>query len=164
VQTAKVGRSHTIAGASPRMRQRRTNPGHSDPEDGRSSKAPTPRPKELANPKDLRRQAARPPPARGVSAQHRPALLSIAAEARLSSSSLPDFRDSPASPLPTPPATAGLGPKPEPYGARKHPPQTPRPLTPTALSRSQKVRLLRSNYLRSRISRIVLLLYRSRLD
>jgi hypothetical protein len=114
-----------------------------------------PRPKELSNPKDpnnpkdLRRQAARPPPARGVSAQHRPSMLSIAAEARLSSSSLPDFRDPAASPLPTPPATAGLGPKPEPYGARKQQPQQPRPLTPTALSRSQKVRLLRSNYFRN---------------
>jgi hypothetical protein len=155
VQTAKVGRSNTIAGGSPRTRQRRTNQGHSDPEDGRSSKAPTPRPKDLPNPrdsnnpKDPRRQTARPSAPRGISAHQRPSMLSIAAEARLSSSSLPDFRDPAASPLPTPPATAGLGPKPEPYGARKQLPQQPRPLTPTALSRSQKVRLLRSNYFRN---------------
>jgi hypothetical protein len=71
------------------------------------------------------------------------------AEARLSSSSLPDFRDPTSSPLPTPPATAGLsGPKAD-HFPRRHHSQPPRPLTPTALSRTQKIRLLRSNYFRS---------------
>jgi hypothetical protein len=94
VQTGKVGRSNTVAGGSPRPRQRRTDQGHSDPEDGRASKAPAPRPRDPRDPKDLRRQAARPPhAARGASAQHRPSLLNIDAEARLSSSSLPDFRN-----------------------------------------------------------------------
>jgi hypothetical protein len=70
-------------------------------------------------------------------------------EARLSSSSLPDFRDPKSSPLPTPPATAGLGPNPAQLIPRKHHGHPPRPLTPTALSRAQKIRLLRSNYFRS---------------
>jgi hypothetical protein len=71
------------------------------------------------------------------------------AEARLSSSSLPDFRDPTSSPLPTPPATAGLGGPRLDHFPRKHASQQPRPLTPTALSRTQKIRLLRSNYFRS---------------
>jgi hypothetical protein len=70
-------------------------------------------------------------------------------DARLSSSSLPDFRDPTSSPLPTPPATAGLGPAPAHHIPRKYHGQPPRPLTPTALSRAQKIRLLRSNYFRS---------------
>tara|TARA_R110002003_G_scaffold116_30_gene10331 strand:+ start:8720 stop:11401 length:2682 start_codon:yes stop_codon:yes gene_type:complete len=150
VQTAKVGRSKTVAGASPRTKQRRTAQGHSDPEDGRASKANSPRPKEQRDPKDLRRQAARPAnPVRAPSAHHRPSLLAMDPEARLSSSSLPDFREPKSSPLPTPPATAGLGPQPTLHIARKHHSQLPRPLTATALSRPQKVRLLRSNYFRS---------------
>lgn len=149
VQTGKMGRSNTVAGGSPRPRQRRTDQGHSDPEDGRASKAPAPRARDPRDPKDLRRQAARPPhAARGASAQHRPSLLHIDAEARLSSSSLPDFRKTTTSPLPTPPATAGLGPQTD-RTSRKLSSQPPRPLTPTALSRAQKVRLLRSNYFRN---------------
>jgi hypothetical protein len=141
VQTAKVGRSKTVTSASPRAKQRRTGQGHSDPEDVRS---PGPR-----DPKDALRRAPRlANTPRAPSAQHRPSLLAIATDARLSSSSLPDFRNPEASPLPTPPATAGLG-KPDHYIPRKHHVQQPRPLTPNALSRSQKVRLLRSNYFRS---------------
>ncbi|KAL5117621.1 Phosphatidylinositol 4-kinase pik1alpha (PI4-kinase)(PtdIns-4-kinase) [Pleosporales sp. CAS-2024a] len=147
VQTARVARSKTLTAASPRTKPRRPAAAaahqhhhqhhqhhqhhhhyhqHSDPEDARLS---TPAP--LRDARDLRRQAAAPP---------RPALLAMDPAARLSSSSLPDFRHAPtssptSSPLPTPPATAGLGPR--------------RPLTPTALSRPQKIRLLRSNYFRS---------------
>ncbi|KAH7379401.1 kinase-like domain-containing protein [Phaeosphaeria sp. MPI-PUGE-AT-0046c] len=150
VQTAKVGRSKTVTGGSPRTKQRRTAQGHSDPEDSRLSKAASPRPTESREQKDLRRQATRPPNAvRTPSAQHRPSLLAMDPEARLSSSSLPDFRDPAPSPLPTPPATAGLGPKPDHHVLRKHHALPPRPLTPTALSRTQKIRLLRSNYFRS---------------
>ncbi|KAJ4294049.1 Phosphatidylinositol 4-kinase pik1alpha (PI4-kinase)(PtdIns-4-kinase) [Kalmusia sp. IMI 367209] len=144
VQTAKVGRSNTVAG-TPRPRRTRGTGGHSDPEDGRATKSPASTSKDL----DLRRKAARPPrPDRVASAHQRPTLLSVSSEARLSSSSLPDFRNSATSPLPTPPATAGLGPKPDHYRYSKHHTHTPRPLTPTALSRSQKRRLLRSNYFR----------------
>ncbi|KAF2714745.1 phosphatidylinositol 4-kinase-like protein PIK1 [Pleomassaria siparia CBS 279.74] len=154
VQTQKVARSNTVAGGSPRPRRPKSSQGHSDPEDQRPAKSPSlrpksPRPKELQSPKDLRRKAARPSGStRGVSSQHRPSLLSVSVEARLSSSSLPDFRSPEASPLPTPPATAGLGPKSDHFPFRKHS-HTPRPLTPTALSHTQKVRLLRSNYFRN---------------
>jgi hypothetical protein len=149
VQTAKVGRSKTVTGGSPRLKQRRTAQGHSDPEDGRPSHSPVPRPSEPRGQKDLRRQAAQPSSVRAPSTQHRPSLLAMDAEARLSSSSLPDFRDPTSSPLPTPPATAGLGGPRLDHFPRKHSSQQPRPLTPTALSRTQKIRLLRSNYFRS---------------
>lgn len=148
VQTAKVGRSKTTTNPSPRIKQRRPGQGHSDPEDGRSPTSP--RSKDTREARDSRRQLARPAnPVRAPSAQQRPSLLAVASEARLSSSSLPDFRDPRASPLPTPPATAGLVPKPEHLVNQKHRSHPPRPLTPNALSRSQKVRLLRSNYFRS---------------
>jgi hypothetical protein len=149
VQAARVGRSNTVAGpASPRPRRAKQASGHSDPEDERSYKAAAPRPKDIDTSRELRRKAARPGVAnRAPSAQQRPSLLSISAEARLSSSSLPDFRQSVTSPLPTPPPTAGLGPRPDHHASRKH--HVPRPLTPTALSRSQKRRLLRSNYFRN---------------
>ncbi|CAN9252421.1 unnamed protein product [Alternaria alternata] len=146
VQTAKVGRSKTVTGGSSRSKEKRVAAQHSDPEDGRSIKASSSRPRD---PKELRKAAARPPAAqRAPSMQHRPSLLSIASEARLSSSSLPDFRDGKSSPLPTPPATAGLGPGPLQHGLRKSG-LPPRPLTPTALTRTQKIRLLRSNYFRN---------------
>jgi hypothetical protein len=150
VHTAKVGRSKTVTGGSPRIKQKRIEQGLSDPEDRKSTRVASPRPREPRDAKELRKQAARPANvARAPSMQQRPSLLSVAAEARLSSSSLPDFRDPNISPLPTPPATAGLGPSPFNPGFRKHSAQVPRPLTPTALSRTQKVRLLRSNYFRN---------------
>ncbi|KAF9737619.1 hypothetical protein PMIN03_000210 [Paraphaeosphaeria minitans] len=148
VQTAKVGRSNTVAG-TPRIRRPRAPAGHSDPEDGRTSKPSisTPTLRDVDNSKELPKKAARPLRLERVaSAHHRPSLLSVSAEARLSSSSLPDFRNGPTSPLPTPPPTAGLvGTRPDHHRSSRH---FPRPLTPTALSRSQKRRLLRSNYFR----------------
>ncbi|KAF2735923.1 hypothetical protein EJ04DRAFT_511379 [Polyplosphaeria fusca] len=150
VQTQKVQRSNTVAGGSPRPRRQKLGQGHSDPEDERSSKSPSMR-TEIQNPKDPRRKAGRSSTKRAPSAQQRPSLLAVTAEARLSSSSLPDFRSPGNSPLPTPPATAlppGLGPKADQHSHRKQI-HAPRPLTPTALSRSQKIRLLRSNYFRS---------------
>ncbi|CAE7189243.1 hypothetical protein PTNB73_06984 [Pyrenophora teres f. teres] len=149
VQTAKVGRSKTVTGASSRAKSKKETLQHSDPEDSRSVRPVSPRPRD---PKDLRKQMVRPSVnQRTASTQSsRPSLLSIATQARLSSSSLPDFRDQDSStPLPTPPATAGLGPGPLHHGSRKHPSLPPRPLTPTALSRAQKIRLLRSNYFRN---------------
>ncbi|KAI2488542.1 phosphatidylinositol 4-kinase PIK1 [Pyrenophora tritici-repentis] len=148
VQTAKVGRSKTVTGASSRAKPKKETLQHSDPEDSRSVRPVSPRPRD---PKDLRKQVVRPSVnQRTPSTQSsRPSLLSIATQARLSSSSLPDFRDESSTPLPTPPATAGLGPGPLHHGSRKHPSLPPRPLTPTALSRAQKIRLLRSNYFRN---------------
>jgi hypothetical protein len=149
VQTAKVQRSKTVTGGSPRVKQKRIEQGHSDPEDRKPTRVSSPRPRDPRDAKELRKQARPANAQRAPSMQHRPSLLSIAAEARLSSSSLPDFRDPKTSPLPTPPATAGLGPNPLTHGPRKHSSQVPRPLTPTALSRTQKIRLLRSNYFRN---------------
>jgi len=151
VQTARMGRSNTVAGpASPRPRRLKQSTGHSDPEDERSLKSAVPRPNDIDTSRELRRKAARPGGSqRAPSAQQRPSLLSVGSEARLSSSSLPDFRQPPASPLPTPPPTAGLGPRPDHHVSRKHHVHLSRPLTPTALSRSQKRRLLRSNYFRN---------------
>ncbi|KAF1962033.1 hypothetical protein CC80DRAFT_436534 [Byssothecium circinans] len=149
VQTAKVGRSHTIAGGSARPRRPRAPGGHSDPEDGRSPRIPSARSRDSDLSKDARRKSTRPvAPERAPSAQqHRHSLLAVSAEASLSSSSLPEFRNPVTSPLPTPPPTAGLGPRPDHHRShRQHP---PRPLTPNALSRSQKRRLLRSNYFRN---------------
>ena len=136
VQTQKISRSHTIAGGSSRSRRPKSSHGHSDPEEPRLSKTPTLRPKELHDSKDLRRKAARSPAPRTSSGPQRPSMLSVDSDARLSSSSLPDLRSAGVSPIPTPPATAGLAPKPEhPHRPHRH---VARPLTPTALSRSQK--------------------------
>ncbi|KAF2653105.1 phosphatidylinositol 4-kinase-like protein PIK1 [Lophiostoma macrostomum CBS 122681] len=146
VQTQKVARSKTVTGGSLRPKQVRTPQGHSDPEDSAFSKSRAPRPKDSQG--DLRRKATLPADvSRAASGSHRPSLLDVSVEARLSSSSLPDFRSPGTSPLPTPPATAGLGPRPDSH--RKLPHHPPRPLTPTALSTKQKVRLLRSNYFRN---------------
>lgn len=147
VQAQKLGRSNTIAGASPRPRKQKPHQGHSDPEDHRPVKSPAPRSKEIQSPKDLRRKATR-PANRPPPEHHRPPLLTVtSSEARLSSSSLPDFRSLGVPPIPTPPATAGLVTKAE-HMHRRHPHNT-RPLTPTALPHAQKIRLLRSNYFRS---------------
>ncbi|KAF1967741.1 phosphatidylinositol 4-kinase-like protein PIK1 [Bimuria novae-zelandiae CBS 107.79] len=146
VQMAKMGRSNTVAG-TPRPRRQRTTGGHSDPEDGRVSRVSVPIIKEVEDSKELRRKAIRPHRSdRVTSAHQRPSMLLVSAQARLSSSSLPEFRNGATSPLPTPPPTAGLGTKPDHHRSSRHHP--PRPLTPTALSRSQKRRLLRSNYFR----------------
>ncbi|PVH98397.1 phosphatidylinositol 4-kinase-like protein PIK1 [Periconia macrospinosa] len=147
VQTAKVGRSHTVAGGSPRPRRTKPTGGNSDPEDGRSPRMPAPRPRDVER-LDRKKSARSGFPDRVSSAQpHRHSLLAVSAEARLSSSSLPDFRIPASSPLPTPPPTAGLGHRPDHH--RPHKQHIPRPLTPTALSLSQKRRLLRSNYFRN---------------
>jgi len=134
VQAAKVARSKTVTGSSPRVKQRKASSGHSDPEDGRALRAAVPRPADLGD----ATAPTKPAP--------RPSLLSVAHEARLSSASLPEFRHGTASPLSTPPGTAGLGARPHRHGSRRHVTAPPRPLSPTGLSRTQKMRLLRSNY------------------
>ncbi|KAF2277818.1 phosphatidylinositol 4-kinase-like protein PIK1 [Westerdykella ornata] len=146
VQTHRIGRSNTVAAGSPRPRRPRTDQGHSDPEDQASSKSRTPRIREPHSPKEMRWKAVRPTqPDRIPSAQERSSLLAAGPEARLSSSSLPDFSSRGTSNLPTPPATAGLGPL---QASRRHT-HTSRPLTPNVLTRKQKIRLLRSNYFRN---------------
>ncbi|EDU42416.1 phosphatidylinositol 4-kinase PIK1a [Pyrenophora tritici-repentis Pt-1C-BFP] len=53
VQTAKVGRSKTVTGASSRAKPKKETLQHSDPEDSRSVRPVSPRPRD---PKDLRKQ------------------------------------------------------------------------------------------------------------
>lgn len=82
----------------------------------------------------------------------RPSMLDVQrAEARLSSSSLPDFRpQKKPTDLSQPPATAQPSPR-QPSFRRRHS-HGPRPLTPGAVPRSQQIRLLRSNYFRSEMA------------
>ena len=145
VQTQRLARGNTIAAAPARHSRRPRPPSrNSDPEDPGSSLSPTQRPRDMAAAKETRRKSAAPAP-RPASGVQRPSLLSVDVEARLSSSSLPDLRNTRLSPIPTPRAPAGLVPKQD-HAHRAH---SARPLTPTALPHFQKVRLLRSNYFRN---------------
>ncbi|OMP83572.1 Phosphatidylinositol 4-kinase PIK1alpha [Diplodia seriata] len=147
-QTQKVARSNTVAGASPRPRKPRPQSvalESTEPESPVSPKRHSTVPA-LEIQSSPSRQSPKTP--RAASAAHRPSLLNVAKEARMSSSSLPDFRSSSVSPIPTPPPTAGLPPRPSELAPRREP-RAPRPLSPSALSRSQKIRILRSNYFRS---------------
>ncbi|KAH7046541.1 phosphatidylinositol 4-kinase-like protein PIK1 [Macrophomina phaseolina] len=148
-QTQKLARSNTVAVASARPRNPRPQSGAPEPDDPETPISPTQRTKlpVLDIHPTPGRSSARLP--RAASAVQRPSLLTTTTkEARLSSSSLPDFRNASASPIPTPPATAGLSPRPVELAPRREP-RPPRPLSPSALSRSQKIRILRSNYFRS---------------
>lgn len=146
-QTQKLGRSHTVAGTSMRARRGRVQSGHSDGENQRPGGATVTRPRAPTIAVETTRKPSRSETKSSPTA-HRTSLLSVAtSEARLSSSSLPDFRQPTVSPIPTPPGTAGLAPKPSSI-QRRHS-HNSRPLAPSDLSRSQKIRLLRSNYFRS---------------
>lgn len=148
-QTQKLARSSTVAGASPRSRKPRPRSGTPESDDPETPVSPTQRTKVPAleiQPTPARPAAKLP---RAASTVQRPSLLTATSkEARLSSSSLPDFRSSSVSPIPTPPATAGLSPRPPELTPRREQ-RPPRPLSPSALSRTQKIRILRSNYFRS---------------
>jgi phosphatidylinositol 4-kinase B len=152
MRNANIGRSNTVTGGgnTARPRRRKESAGHSDPEDTRPSRsARSPDPMIRRKTRDNAQGQGR---SRQVSGRtsHRPSqLLSVASnEARLSTSSLPDFREPGGSPVPTPPATAGLVTRPELKDQRRHS-HISRPLTPSAIPRHQKIRLLRSNYFRS---------------
>lgn len=146
-QTQKLARSNTVATTgSSRPKKSRTQSVALDPDGPESPVSPRQRTKVPAL--EIQPTPARPPAKlpRASSAAHRPSLLTCTAqEARMSCSSLPDFRSGGISPIPTPPATAGLTPRPVELGPRRE----PRPLSPSALSKSQKTRILRSNYFRS---------------
>ncbi|GME36397.1 Phosphatidylinositol 3-/4-kinase catalytic [Neofusicoccum parvum] len=149
-QTQKLVRSNTVAGGSPRPRKPRPQSGAPESDDSDSPVSP-PRQRSKVPALEIETAPARPAGQlpRASSAVQRPSLLTATTkEARLSCSSLPDFRSSSVSPIPTPPATAGLTPRPVELAPRRDP-RPPRPLSPSALSRSQKIRILRSNYFRS---------------
>ncbi|KAF2086532.1 phosphatidylinositol 4-kinase-like protein PIK1 [Saccharata proteae CBS 121410] len=148
-QTQKLARSHTVAGGGS-TRQKKSRPRSQvlpPTENPLSPESPTIRTK--SSPAiDLTLGSVKNKGSRVASAGPRPSLLSISSEARLSSSSLPDFRNAGISPIPTPPATAGLVSRPSENTYRRHS-HNPRPLSPKSLPRNQQIRILRSNYFRS---------------
>ena len=147
-QTQKIVRSNTTTPGSTRTRQAR--------EAGRIASAPNsvtlpddsrPKPKRRAS---LTRPQSSSSNRRPATEQRRPARLDLhASEARLSSSSLPlpDSRSPRMVTRPSTPATAGLAPRASDQTSRRHS-HTSRPLTPSALTEEQKVKLLRQNYFR----------------
>ncbi|KAF1988044.1 phosphatidylinositol 4-kinase-like protein PIK1 [Aulographum hederae CBS 113979] len=145
-QVQKVGRSHTVSGERSRPKNRRVQDGAPTDTSKALRRISTPvleapaSPDLMETPRKASKSKARPAP--------KPSMLSIvSSDARLSSSSLPEFRHHDTTPGPTPPATAGL--KQTPMTLRRRHSHMMRPLTPSAVPRAQKIRMLRSNYFRS---------------
>ena len=145
VQPAKVSRSQTVAGGKARSK-RRSAAGHSDSEAREHHRAasqtaekviaqPSSRP---GSSKAQKSPQKSPPKARAMSG--------LVDEARMSTSSLPDIRLPANAELPPTPSSAGI--RPTDRLNRRHT-TSARALTPSALSREQKVRMLRSNYFRN---------------
>ncbi|KAL2357795.1 phosphatidylinositol 4-kinase-like protein PIK1 [Cryomyces antarcticus] len=153
VQTQKLGRSRTVAGDAARTRRSKPPQGLSDNEGRRASKTPrSPTANSKGAPSPPSTQVRSPKTSsRTPSSTHRPSLLSVYnSEAQRSSSSLPDFSTlSISSSLqPPPPLTAGLSRTPAEHVHSRHS-HAARSSTPATVSRSQKIRILRSNYFRS---------------
>ncbi|KAI9864043.1 MAG: Phosphatidylinositol 4-kinase pik1alpha (PI4-kinase)(PtdIns-4-kinase) [Trichoglossum hirsutum] len=145
-QTRQLGRSHTVASSS--NRGRRERPSHMDVEQT------TPKPPQVSSnkpkaPLELKLHPTKSDHRRTLRESKRPSLPNLqSVDPRLSSSSLPDMRTSR---VPSRPPTPALTPQPHRlhhHTVRRHS-QNSRPLTPSSLLESQKVRLLRSNYFRS---------------
>ncbi|CZR61638.1 related to phosphatidylinositol 4-kinase [Phialocephala subalpina] len=145
----KIVRSHTTTPGSTRTRRAK--------EVGRISSVPTngSTPTE-SRPKSARTASLTRPQSSGTNSvrklpiqpKPRPAHLELSAsDPRLSSSSLPLPESRSPATRPATPATAGLTHTQRPIELRKHSHHT-RPLTPSALSDAQKVKLLRQNYFR----------------
>ncbi|KAF2836818.1 hypothetical protein M501DRAFT_939232 [Patellaria atrata CBS 101060] len=148
--TQKLGRSHTVSGNPTRPRKPRVQ--HQGSSDGEGRKTVRPpieqRPKSSGSSKGAESSTAR-PNRRPHDPPKRPSLLTVqTSEARLSTSSLPEYRNPGVTPGPTPPQTARLPHTPLDHVHRRHS-HNSRPLTPSLLSRAQKIRMLRSNYFRS---------------
>ncbi|KAF2718035.1 kinase-like protein [Polychaeton citri CBS 116435] len=146
----KPQRSHTVS-AGPGV-TRRGRPGPSDSKEGvvrrtrrpqglQSNGEPTPRPgSNLPHANERKRP----------SHKHRQQLAATrGSEGFVSSSSLPDHRNTHIE-TDAPPLSAGLPVKPGDL-PRRHS-HTPRPLTPSTLSRIQKIRLLRQHYFKSEMA------------
>jgi hypothetical protein len=135
-----------VAGGPSRPR-RRAQQGHSDTETKRQ-----PRQASAAHRTEerLKRDSNSPRPgsSRSAATSKSMALAVQREDARLSTSSLPDIRQPSSDDLPTPPASAGMVSRSADKLHRRHT-QSSRALTPSALSRGQKIRMLRSNYFRS---------------
>ncbi len=147
-QTQKMVRSHTVAGGTARSQK-----GNSTPRPQEIDPQPTPKPRPKESNGALSVREASQDKSRSVSQPlgrpKRPSVLIInASQTRLSSASLPDFRVEETSPRPKTPATASRAGQ-EPEKVRRRHSHKYRTMTPSSITRSQKVRLLRSNYFRS---------------
>lgn len=145
VQTQKLGRSHTVAGGSARPRRPRTVVTQAE-------KSPRKVSRQNSVP-DIERQAQessspmpqKSPRSRPIPTHRQSLLVTQNHEGYTSSSSLPDIRTPDRSVTPGP---GSLARRPTDQTQRRHS-QATKPLLPSALSRTQKIRLLRSNYFRS---------------
>jgi len=143
----QLGRSNTVAGGPSKTRRKKSQPsqGLSDTENHKRLNPSTPGLQDAPEFSNGQIKPARTKNKQGA----RPSMLTVVSpEARLSSSSLPDFRKTAVTPTPSPPQTATLPQKGGQALRRRHS-HISRPLSPSAIPRSQKIRLLRSNYFRS---------------
>ncbi|KAK8253327.1 phosphatidylinositol 4-kinase-like protein PIK1 [Phyllosticta capitalensis] len=145
-QPQKLSRSNTVG--DPPKRRSRHDRSASNTADLPSPTSPISRTKlpvlelEGPPPKPLAKVARNLPPRPSTQV-----MRATHAEARLSSASLPDFRSQSISPIPTPPATAGLAPWLQ--SPSRRPSHDSRNASPSGLSRAKRMHILRSNYFRS---------------
>lgn len=147
----KPTRSHTIAGAPAQNRKSRQVTGYTDSDHMRQVRQAS---NPADNSSDLRKSTSqrslRPPVSRQRSHTKRPSSLIISSTDGLqSTSSLPDSHLRKASPGPQPPASASIASTSYTQRAQRRHSHSDKQLTPSALPRSQKIRLLRSHYFRS---------------
>ncbi|GAB7348784.1 hypothetical protein MBLNU459_g7507t2 [Dothideomycetes sp. NU459] len=148
VQTQKLGRSHTIAGGSTRARKPRPAQPAGEPVGARRVSRPRSRAgidSPVASPSKDKSEL----PARAVP-PHRLSLLETKNnEGYVSTSSLPDFRRTTASPSNSTADVPRLSRRPtEQIQPRRHSTAS-RGMNPSSLSTKQKIRMLRANYFRS---------------
>jgi phosphatidylinositol 4-kinase B len=145
-QTQKISRSHTVTSSS--SRPRRAKEGTriaSAPDPKNTGSLDRPRP---ARTSSLTRPKSSDSSRKTLTELKRPSNLSIK-DANLSTASLPlpDSRSPKNLTRPPTPVSAGP-PQPSTEQKQRRHAHAPRPLTPSALSREQKVKLLRQNYFR----------------
>lgn len=142
-QTQKIGRSHTVSSGPARPRRRKDGTRVASAPDAKavvSQDREAQRPTSPARPQSSgsnRKPESKPP--------HRLGLR----EVHLSSSSLPlpESKSPRIVTRPPTPTSAGHPPRPAELTQRRHT-HSPKPLTPSGLTREQKVKLLRQNYFR----------------
>jgi len=147
-QVGRIVRSHTVTPGSTRTKKSKEGsritsaPNTSSPFDRRPTLTRPSSHDGLQSPTPSRRSA--------LEARRPPHLNLQEADPQLSSSSLPllDSRSPRVVPRPSPPATAGLIRRATEFPSRRRVQPSPRPLTPSVLSDSQKIKLLRQNYFR----------------
>ena len=151
INIQKPTRSHTIAGAPAQHKKVRQAIGQADIDHPRQARQIA----ESANDsRDLRKatsqRSLRPPAPRQKSHTKRPSSLIIStADGLQSTSSLPDSHLRKASPGPQPPASASTASSSHTQRVQRRHSHSDKQLTPSALPRRQKIRLIRSHYFRS---------------